>query len=137
MMDSGPMTFLTVDSTEEFKVQTNGMSAEFGRTSGGVISMITKSGTNDITAACSSFCATTKLNANDFFANKAGRAIAPDKVNQFGGTVGGPIKQGQAVLLLQLRRLSRAQREHRNDHFAHRGAAYGRFLGPDHQRRAS
>jgi len=48
MTDSGPMTFLTVDSTEEFKVQTNGMSAEFGRTSGGVISMISKGGTNQI-----------------------------------------------------------------------------------------
>src|SRR5262249_10574247 len=47
MTDSGPMTFLTVDATEEFKVQTNGMSAEFGRTSGGVISMISKSGTNE------------------------------------------------------------------------------------------
>jgi len=59
IVDSGPMTFLTVDSTEEFKVQTNGMSAEFGRTSGGVISMISKGGTNQITAACSNSCATT------------------------------------------------------------------------------
>lgn len=93
MVDSGPMTFLTVDSTQEFKVQTNGMSAEFGRTSGGVISMITKSGTNAYHGSLFEFLRNEKLNANDFFANKAGRAIAPDKVNQFGGTFAGPIKK--------------------------------------------
>jgi len=93
MVDSGPMTFLTVDSTEEFKVQTNGMSAEFGRTSGGVISMITKSGTNAFHGSLFEFLRNDALNANDFFANKAGRAIAPDKVNQFGGTFSGPLKR--------------------------------------------
>jgi outer membrane receptor protein involved in Fe transport len=91
MVDSGPMTFLTVDSTEEFKVQTNGMSAEFGRTSGGVISMISKSGTNQIHGSLFEFLRNDKLNANDFFANKAGRARTPSRVNQFGGTVGGPV----------------------------------------------
>lgn len=91
MVDSGPMTFLTVDQTEEFKVQTNGMSAEFGRTSGGVISMISKSGTNNFHGSLFEFLRNDKLNANDFFANRAGRPITPDKVNQFGGTVGGPI----------------------------------------------
>jgi outer membrane receptor protein involved in Fe transport len=93
MVDSGPMTFLTVDSTQEFKVQTNGMSAEFGRTSGGVISMITKSGTNTFHGSLFEFLRNEDLNANDFFANKAGRAIAPDKVNQFGGTFAGPLKR--------------------------------------------
>lgn len=91
--DSGPMLFLTVDSTEEFKVQTNGMSAEFGRTSGGVISMISKSGSNGTHGSLFEFLRNDKLNANDFFANKAGRAITPSRVNQFGGTVGGPIKK--------------------------------------------
>src|SRR5436309_8336140 len=93
MVDSGPMTFLTVDSTEEFKVQTNGMSAEFGRTSGGVISMISKSGTNQIHGSLFEFLRNDKVNANDFFANKAGRARTPSRVNQFGGTVGGPIRK--------------------------------------------
>src|SRR5437773_12117367 len=48
MVDSGPMTFLTVDTTAEFKVEMNGMSAEYGRTTGGVISMISKGGTNQL-----------------------------------------------------------------------------------------
>ncbi len=93
MVDSGPMTFLTVDSTEEFKVQTNGMSAEFGRTSGGVISMVSKSGGNELHGSLFEFLRNDKLNANDFFANRAGRARTPSRVNQFGGTVGGPIKK--------------------------------------------
>jgi len=100
MVDSGPMTFLTVDSTEEFKVQTNGMSAEFGRTSGGVISMITKSGTNAFHGSLFEFLRNDALNANDFFANKAGRAIAPDKVNQFGGTFSGPLKRDKLLNFL-------------------------------------
>jgi hypothetical protein len=93
MTDSGPMTFLTVDSTEEFKVQTNGMSAEFGRTSGGVISMISKSGSNEFHGSLFDFLRNDKLNANDFFANRAGRARTPDKVNQLGGNVGGPLRK--------------------------------------------
>jgi hypothetical protein len=93
MTDSGPMTFLTVDSTEEFKVQTNGMSAEFGRTSGGVISMISKSGTNAFHGSAFDFLRNDKLNANDFFANRAGRARTPSKVNQFGGNIGGPVRK--------------------------------------------
>jgi outer membrane receptor protein involved in Fe transport len=93
MVDSGAMTYLTVDATQEFKVQTNGMSAEFGRTSGGVISMITKSGTNAFHGSLFEFLRNQDLNANDFFANKAGHAIAPDKVNQFGGTFAGTLKR--------------------------------------------
>jgi outer membrane receptor protein involved in Fe transport len=93
MVDSGPMTFLTVDSTEEFKVQTNGMSAEFGRTSGGVISMISKTGSNQFHGSLFEFLRNDKLNANDFFANKAGRARTPSRVNQFGGALGGPVKK--------------------------------------------
>lgn len=91
MVDSGPMTFLTVDTTQEFKVQLNAMSAEFGRTSGGVISMISKSGSNEWHGSLFEFLRNDALNANDFFANRAGRSIPPDKVNQFGGTIGGPV----------------------------------------------
>lgn len=55
IVDSGPMIFLTVDATEELKVQTNGMSAEFGRTGGGVISMITRAAPMFTMAAFSNF----------------------------------------------------------------------------------
>ena len=48
MFTSGTQTFLTIDSTQEFKILSNGMSAEFGRTGGGIISTVSKSGTNEI-----------------------------------------------------------------------------------------
>src|SRR5262245_15499132 len=89
----------SVDSVQEFSVQTNTVSAEFGRTGGGVINVITKSGTNNLHLTAYEFLRNNKLNANNFFNNRAGRRadgseIAPRPVvqrNQFGGNIGGPI----------------------------------------------
>jgi hypothetical protein len=90
---AGPMSYLTVDSTEEFKVLTNSMSAEFGRTGGGVISVISKSGTNAFHGSLFEFLRNTVFDANEFFSNRSGGSRPPVKVNQFGGAVGGPIKK--------------------------------------------
>ncbi len=92
MINSGPMTFFTVDATQEFKVETNAMSAEFGRTGGGIISIVSKSGTNNFHGSLFDYLRNDKLNANDFFGNKAGRPRGAVRVNQFGATLGGPIK---------------------------------------------
>lgn len=93
MIDSGGITVLTVEGTQEFKVQTNGMSAEFGRTAGGVISVISKSGTNQFHGSLFEFFRNDKLNATEFFANKAGGKRPVLRFNQFGGAIGGPIKK--------------------------------------------
>jgi len=74
----------------EFKVQTNGMSAEFGRTSARDQHDF-KGRHEPDSRQLFEFLRNDKLNANDFFANKAGRARTPSRVNQFGGTVGGPV----------------------------------------------
>jgi len=89
----GALFFLPLDATQEFKIQTNAMSAEFGRSGGGIISVISKSGTNEFHGSISEFLRNTELNANDFFSNKAGRTRTPMKVNQFGAALGGPIKR--------------------------------------------
>ncbi len=89
----------SVDSVQEFSVQTNSVSAEFGRLGGGVINVITKSGTNSVHLTAYEFLRNNKLDANNFFNNRAGRRadgsqIAPRPVvqrNQFGGNIGGPI----------------------------------------------
>jgi Carboxypeptidase regulatory-like domain/TonB dependent receptor len=86
---SGANTFLTTDSTGEFKIVTNSMSAEYGRTTGGVISVISKSGTNDYHGSAFDYLQNTALNANNFFANEAGTPLAPVHQNQFGGSMGG------------------------------------------------
>lgn len=86
-----PVIFQNVDSVQEFKVETNTFSAEYGRSAGGVFNVVTKSGSNQITFSAYEFLRNNSLNANDFFANRAGRAKAPFRFNQFGGVLGGPV----------------------------------------------
>ena len=90
---AGANTFLTTDSTQEFKVITNSMSAEYGRTTGGVISVVSKSGSNDLHGTLFEYLQNTAFNANDFFANSAGTPLAPVHQHQFGGALGGRIKR--------------------------------------------
>src|SRR4029453_11562625 len=63
----------SVDAVQEFKMQTNFFSAEYGQTGGAVVNMITKSGTNDFHGTGYSFLRHSSLNANNWFSNKAGR----------------------------------------------------------------
>lgn len=86
-----PVIFANVDSVQEFKVETNGFSAEYGRSAGGVFNVVTKGGTNDLHFSAYEFLRNNALNANDWFANRAGRDKAPFRFNQFGGTIGAPI----------------------------------------------
>ncbi|MBX5496923.1 MAG: TonB-dependent receptor, partial [Bryobacteraceae bacterium] len=86
-----PVVFANVDSVQEFKVETNAFSAEYGRAAGGVFNVVTKSGTNDLHFTLYEFLRNDKLNANDFFANRGNKPKAPFRFNQFGGTVGGPV----------------------------------------------
>ncbi len=90
---SGTQTFLTIDSTQEFKILTNAMPAEFGRTAGGIISIVSKSGTNEFHGNLFEFLRNDNLGANEFFANRFGRARPVLAYNQFGGALGGPVKR--------------------------------------------
>ncbi len=80
------------DMVQEFKVETNSFSAEFGRAAGGVFNVVTRSGSNDLHFTLYEFFRNEKLNANDWFANRSGRQRPPFKFNQFGGTIGGPVR---------------------------------------------
>lgn len=86
-----PVINANPDMVQEFKVETNGYSAEFGRAAGGVFNVVTRSGSNDIHFTLYEFFRNDKLNANDFFANATGKPKPPFKFNQFGGTLGGPV----------------------------------------------
>jgi hypothetical protein len=85
------VVFPSIDALEEFKVQTSTYSAEFGRSSGGVVNIQIKSGTNDLHGSGFEFLRNDKFDANDWFNNKNGRAKPPFRQNQFGGTLGGHI----------------------------------------------
>lgn len=81
------------DVIQEFRVQTNNNTAEFGMYTGGVINMSTKSGTNAFHGTAYEFLRNTVLDANDFFSNRTGAGREPWHQNQFGGNIGGPIKK--------------------------------------------
>jgi hypothetical protein len=79
------------DAIQEFRVQTNSMSAEFGRSGGAVLNVTIKSGTNDLHGTAYEFLRNSDLDANNFFNNANGAPIAPFKQNQFGFSLGGPV----------------------------------------------
>jgi hypothetical protein len=83
----------SIDSVQEFKVQTNNMSAEFGRTSGGVINVSMKSGTNQLHGTFYEFLRNNAFDANSWYNNATGRRIPPFRYNQFGATAGGPVRR--------------------------------------------
>src|SRR6266481_6218717 len=79
---------LGVDAIQEFSVLTSNYSAEYGKTSGGVVNAITRSGTNTLHGSAYEFLRNSKLDAANFF--EAGQR-SPFKRNQFGGAIGGPV----------------------------------------------
>jgi len=81
----------SVDGVDEMRVQTNGYSAVYGRSGGGITTMVTKSGTNNIHGSAFEFLRNNALNANNFFSNRSGAKIAPLHMHQYGGSLGGPI----------------------------------------------
>jgi outer membrane receptor protein involved in Fe transport len=91
LMNGGTTIIPDLDSIAEFRVLTNNFDAEFGNYSGGIVNVITKSGGNEIHGSAFEFLRNTDLDARNFF--------SPDRSfyrqNQFGGTVGGPIRKNK------------------------------------------
>jgi hypothetical protein len=85
------------DAIEEFKVQTNGYNAEYGRFSSGVINVVTKSGTNAYRGSVFEYLRDGNLNAKDWGSQLA---KPPLKRNQYGGTLGGPIARGRTFFFV-------------------------------------
>jgi hypothetical protein len=84
-------TIPSVDDTQEFKVESANLSAEYGRFAGGVVNVTTKSGTNEIHGSAFEFLRNNVLNADDYFNKGKGQPTPSFKMNQFGGAVGGPV----------------------------------------------
>jgi hypothetical protein len=83
------------DAVQEFKVQTNALSAEYGRTGGAVVNLVHRSGTKDFHGVLYEFLRNDAFDANGFFNNRNGREKAPFRYNQFGFTVGGPLTRSR------------------------------------------
>jgi hypothetical protein len=83
---------ITLEAVKEFQVVATGANAEFGRTAGGVINVITKSGTNEVHGSAFHFQRLEALAAN----TSDGKPLTDFQREQFGGTVGGPIQKNKA-----------------------------------------
>ena len=90
------LTAQNTDSIEEVRLITAGGKAEYGRSAGGPIELVTKSGTNKFHGNLFDYLRNTDMNANDFFNNLSGTARPVLIQNIFGGSVGGPIKKQKA-----------------------------------------
>ena len=87
----GTNNLVSVDAMQEFRIQTSNFSAEYGRTPGAQVSIITRSGTNQLHGTLFDYFRNDVLDATDWFANENGLPKAEERQNDFGGVLGGPI----------------------------------------------
>jgi len=88
------------EAIQEFKVQTNLYDAQWGRSGGANVAVVTKSGTDQLHGSAFEFFRNTDLNANSFFFNSTGSPRPVLNQNQFGGTVGGAVKRDKTFFFL-------------------------------------
>jgi len=105
----------SLESIEEFKIITNGYQAEWPRSGGGIVNVVTKSGSSRFAGSLYEFARSDKLNANSFFRNlnpdpTINSTPSPLTYNNFGGTIGGPAMPGKLFFFFseELRRITRA-----------------------------
>ena len=98
-LSGGPVNQPIQDTVQEFQLLTLNNSAEFGNSAGAITNLVTKSGTNDLHGSAWEYFRNDALDANPFFANHfadpAQRQKTPLHLNQFGGTLGGPIRKNK------------------------------------------
>jgi hypothetical protein len=87
LMNGGTLIVPDLDSISEFRILTNNFDAEYGNYSGGIVNVVTKSGTNQLHGSAFEFLRNTALDAKNFFDS----TVETYRQNQFGGTIGGPI----------------------------------------------
>jgi len=87
----GTSSLVSVGALQEFRIETSSFAPEFGRAPGGQVILTTRSGTNEFHGDLFDYFRNTAMDANDWFANRAGNPRAPEHHNDFGGTLGGPI----------------------------------------------
>jgi outer membrane receptor protein involved in Fe transport len=92
ILDGRQPYHISQDAVREFQVNSNAYSAEFGRAGGGVINTVTKSGTNDFHGSGFWFYRDQSMNANDPINKRYGLPKSPFHFNQFGATLGGPVR---------------------------------------------
>jgi hypothetical protein len=105
LMNGGTAIIPDLDSIAEFRVLTNNFDAEYGNYSGGIVNVVTRSGSNQFHGSAFEFLRNTDLDARNFFSPQRGFY----RQNQFGGTVGGPIKKNKVFFFLDYQGTRNAQ----------------------------
>jgi Carboxypeptidase regulatory-like domain/TonB dependent receptor len=100
----GPVMQLPLEAVAEFLISTQRFSAANGRSEGAAITTITKSGTNQFHGSLYFFDRNQALNANDYFDAQAGNPKSPYSRQQFGGSIGGPVRKDKDFLFFTLER---------------------------------
>jgi hypothetical protein len=89
----GTSSLVSVDAMQEFRIVTSTFAPEYGRTPGGQVNIVTRSGTNQFHGDAFDYFRNDVLDANDWFLNRAGKPRSAERQNDFGGVFGGPILQ--------------------------------------------
>jgi hypothetical protein len=95
LMNGGTSIVPNLDSIAEFRILTNNFDAEYGNSSGGIVNVVTKSGSNEMHGSSFEFLRNTALDARNFFSPE--RSFY--RQNQFGGMIGGPIRKNRLFIL--------------------------------------
>lgn len=96
----GTNSLVSVDALQEFRIQTSTYAPEFGRTPGGQVSIVTRSGTNQFHGTLFDYFRNDALDANDWFADRDQLPKPEERQNDFGGTLGGPILRDRTFFFL-------------------------------------
>ncbi len=96
----GTSSLVSVEALQEFRVETSSFAPEFGRSPGGQVVLTTRSGANDVHGGIYEYFRNDVLDANDWFANRAAQPRSPERHNDFGGFLGGPIKRDRTFFFL-------------------------------------
>ena len=91
----GTNSLVSVDAMQEFRIQTSSFAPEFGRTPGGQISIVTRSGSNQFHGTAFEYFRNDVLDAKDWFSNRDHLPKPAERQNDFGGVFGGPIFKGK------------------------------------------
>src|SRR5262249_7677669 len=96
----GTNSLVSVDAMQEFRMQTSSFAPEFGRTPGGQVSIVTRSGTNGLHGTLFEYFRNDELDSRDWFVNFNGLTKPAERQNDFGGVLGGPVRKNRTFFFV-------------------------------------
>src|SRR5262249_15077822 len=101
----GTNSLVSVEALQEFKIQSSAYAPEFGRTPGGQISIVTRSGTNQFHGSLFEYFRNDALDSTDYFVERQGLSKPREHQNDFGAVFGGPLQRDRTFLFVSYERL--------------------------------